>query len=131
LKKKKSVIQIFSKNFRVRRGRYRRKRGCPFSKVISIYSGSFGAFSGLTLHLHILSSGSAQGSSKIPPCYGEKATQQKSKFTNILENLNSQMRDKISYLVRRTKAHSKSFDWLNFRLAMFFTNLNLKNKFAY
>jgi IS1 family transposase len=45
--------------------------------------------------------------------YGNKASQQKSKFTNIVENLNSQMRDKISYLVRRTKAHSKSFDWLN------------------
>jgi IS1 family transposase len=58
--------------------------------------------------------------------YGEKATQQKSKFTNIVENLNSQMRDKISYLVRRTKAHSKSFDWLNQRLAMFFIELNLK-----
>jgi IS1 family transposase len=63
--------------------------------------------------------------------YGKKASQQKSKFTNIVENLNSQMRDKISYLVRRTKDHSKSFDWLNFRLAMFFTNLNLRNKFAY
>jgi hypothetical protein len=36
------------------------------------------------------------------------------------------MRDKISYLVRRTKAHAKSFDWLNFRLAMFFVELNLK-----
>jgi IS1 family transposase len=58
--------------------------------------------------------------------YGKKATQQKSKFTNIVENLNSQMRDKISYLVRRTKAHSKSFDWLNQRLAMFFVELNLK-----
>jgi IS1 family transposase len=58
--------------------------------------------------------------------YGEKATQQKSKFTNIVENLNSQMRDKISYLVRRTKAHAKSFKWLNQRLAMFFVELNLK-----
>lgn len=58
--------------------------------------------------------------------YGKKVTQQKSKFTNIVENLNSQMRDKISYLVRRTKAHSKSFDWLNQRLAMFFVELNLK-----
>jgi IS1 family transposase len=58
--------------------------------------------------------------------YGKKATQQKSKFTNIVENLNSQMRDKISYLVRRTKAHSKFFDWLNQRLAMFFVELNLK-----
>jgi IS1 family transposase len=54
------------------------------------------------------------------------ASQQKSKFTNIVENLNSQMRDKISYLVRITKAHSKSFDWLNQRLAMFFVELNLK-----
>ena len=38
------------------------------------------------------------------------------------------MRDKISYLVRKTKAHSKSFDWLNKRLAMFFVELNLKGK---
>ena len=58
--------------------------------------------------------------------YGEKATQKKSKFTNIVENLNLQMRDKISYLVRKTKAHSKSFEWLDNRLAMFFVNLNLK-----
>ena len=58
--------------------------------------------------------------------YGGKATQKKSKFTKIVENLNSQMRDKISYLVRKTKAHSKSFEWLDNRLAMFFVNLNLK-----
>jgi len=36
------------------------------------------------------------------------------------------MRDKISYLVRKTKAHAKSFEWLNQRLAMFFVELNLK-----
>jgi hypothetical protein len=36
------------------------------------------------------------------------------------------MRDKISYLVKRTKAHAKSFECLNNRLAMFFVNLNLK-----
>ena len=58
--------------------------------------------------------------------YGEKASQKKSKFTNLVENLNSQMRDKISYLVRKTKAHAKSFEWLNNKLAMFFFNLNLK-----
>ena len=58
--------------------------------------------------------------------YGKKASQKKSKFTNLVENLNSQMRDKISYLVRKTKAHTKSFEWLDNRLAMFFLNLNLK-----
>ncbi len=57
--------------------------------------------------------------------YGTKATMQKSKYTNIIENLNSQIRDKISYLVRRTKAHAKSFEWLDNRLAMFFVNKNL------
>ena len=57
--------------------------------------------------------------------YGDKATLEKSKYTNLIENLNSQMRDKISYLVRRTKAHSKSFEWLNSRLAIFFVNKNL------
>jgi len=58
--------------------------------------------------------------------YGDKASQKKSKHTNLVENLNSQMRDKISYLVRKTKAHAKSFKWLNQRLAMFFVELNLK-----
>jgi len=58
--------------------------------------------------------------------YGDKASQEKSKYTNLVENLNSQMRDKISYLVRKTKAHAKSFEWLNQRLAMFFVELNLK-----
>ena len=63
--------------------------------------------------------------------YGKKASQEKSKYTNLVENLNSQMRDKISYLVRKTKAHAKSFKWFNQRLAMFFVELNLKgHKFA-
>ena len=57
--------------------------------------------------------------------YGNKATMKKSKMTNINENLNSQMRDKISYLVRRTKAHAKSFNRLDNRLALFFVNKNL------
>ena len=51
---------------------------------------------------------------------------QKSKFTNIVENVNSQIRDKISYLVRKSKAHSKSMEWLDNRLAMFFVNLNIR-----
>jgi len=58
--------------------------------------------------------------------FGSKATMQKSKYTNIIENLNSQIRDKISYLVRRTKAHAKSFEWLDNRLAWFFVNKNLE-----
>ena len=58
--------------------------------------------------------------------YRNKAIQTKSKFTNIVENLNSKMRDKISYLVRRIKVYSKSFDCLNNKLALFFINLNLK-----
>jgi len=57
--------------------------------------------------------------------FGSKATMQKSKVTNVIENLNSQIRDKISYLVRRTKAHAKSFEWLDNRLALFFVNKNL------
>jgi len=57
--------------------------------------------------------------------YGIQATMKKSKKTNIIENLNSQLRDKISYLVRKTKAYSKSDFWLNGRLAMFFVNKNL------
>jgi len=58
--------------------------------------------------------------------YGDKASQEKSKYTNLVENLNSQMRDKISYLVRKTKAYAKSFEWLHQRLAMFFVELNFK-----
>ena len=34
--------------------------------------------------------------------------------------------DKISYLVRRTKAHAKSYEWLDNRLAWFFANKNLE-----
>ena len=44
---------------------------------------------------------------------------------NLVENLNAPMRNKISYLVRKTKAHAKSFEWLDNRLVFFF-NLNLK-----
>ena len=58
--------------------------------------------------------------------YGIKASQKKSKYTNLVENLNSQMRDKISYLVRKSKGHAKSLKWLDDRLAMFSFNLNLK-----
>jgi IS1 family transposase len=58
--------------------------------------------------------------------YGDKATLEKSKMTNIIENLNSQLRDKVSYLVRRSKAHAKSFKWLDERLAIFFVNKNLE-----
>ena len=56
----------------------------------------------------------------------EKASQEKSKYINLVENLSSQMRDKISYLVRKTKPHAKSFARLNRRLTMFFVELNLK-----
>ena len=51
--------------------------------------------------------------------FKKRATQKKSKFTNIVGNLNSQMRDKILYLVRKTKTHAKSFGWLDNRLAKF------------
>ena len=56
----------------------------------------------------------------------DKVSMQKSEFTNIVENVNSQIRDKISYLVRKSKAHSKSIEWLDNRLAMFFVNLNIR-----
>ena len=57
--------------------------------------------------------------------YADKAIQAKGAMTNIIENLNSQLRDKIAYLVRRTKAHSKSADWLDYKLARFFIHKNL------
>ena len=47
-------------------------------------------------------------------------------MTNKIENLHSQLRDKISYLVRKTKAHSKSQKWLDYGLAIFFNTKNLR-----
>ena len=55
---------------------------------------------------------------------GDKVVMEKSAKTNLVENLNSQMRDNISYLVRKSKAHAKSFAWLDARLALFFNSLN-------
>ena len=52
----------------------------------------------------------SDGNFSYDKVYGSKAIMKKSKITNIIENLNSQIRDKISYLVRRSKAHAKSFD---------------------
>jgi len=57
--------------------------------------------------------------------YGNAAIQEKGAMTNRIENLNSQLRDKIAYLVRRSKAHAKSEACLNFKLARFFINKNL------
>ncbi len=57
--------------------------------------------------------------------YADKAIQAKGAMTNKIENLNSQLRDKISYLVRRSKAHAKSVEWLDYRLAIFFNAKNL------
>ena len=67
----------------------------------------------------------SDGNFSYDTVYASKAVMEKSKITNIIENLNSQMRDKISYLVRKSKAHAKSFDWLDKRLAVFFVNKNL------
>ncbi len=57
--------------------------------------------------------------------YADKAIQAKGAMTNVIENLNSQLRDKVAYLVRKTKAHAKSPEWLDYRLARFFINKNL------
>ena len=54
-----------------------------------------------------------------------KAIQAEGAMTNIIENLNSQLRDKIAYLVRCTKAHAKSADWLDYKLSRFFNHKNL------
>ena len=67
----------------------------------------------------------ADGNFAYDSVYADKAIQEKSATTNIIENLNSQLRDKISYLVRRTKAYSKSELWLDYRLALFFNAKNL------
>jgi len=56
--------------------------------------------------------------------FGSKATCQKSSFTNLIENLNSQLRDKIAGLVRKTKAHYKIQNSMNFDLQNFFNDKN-------
>ena len=67
----------------------------------------------------------ADGNFAYDSVYGDKAIQEKSGTTNIIENLNSQLRDKITYLVRKTKAYAKSEKWLDYRLALFFNSKNL------
>ena len=57
--------------------------------------------------------------------FGEKATMKKSIFTNLVESLNSSLRSKISYLTRKSDKHTKSFDWLDYRLANFFYKKNV------
>ena len=84
-----------------------------------------GALFEFNLNLPITDKIYSDGCFSYDKIYGSKATMEKSKMTNIIENLNSQLRDKISYLVRRSKAHAKSFEWLDHRLAMFFVNKNL------
>ena len=56
--------------------------------------------------------------------FGDKATMQKSVFTNQIESLNNSLRSSISYLTRRSNKHSKSFSHLNRKLANFY---NIKN----
>ena len=58
--------------------------------------------------------------------YGKKASKEKLKYTNLIKNLNSQIRDKISYFIRKTKAYLKSLKWLNQRFALVFVKLDLK-----
>ncbi len=48
--------------------------------------------------------------------------------TNVIENLNSQIRDKTSYLVRGTKTHARNYEWLDQRQAWFFVKKILVNK---
>ena len=40
-------------------------------------------------------------------------------ITNKIENVKSQLRDRISYLVRRIKAYAKSEEGLNHRLTIY------------
>jgi IS1 family transposase len=65
------------------------------------------------------------GNASYKSAFGEKATMQKSVFTNLVESLNSSLISKISYLTRKSDKHSKSFEWLDYRLAKFFYNKNL------
>lgn len=58
--------------------------------------------------------------------FAERSILGKGAMTNKIENLNSQLRDKIAYLVRRSKGYAKSELWLNHRLAIFFNDLNTK-----
>ena len=57
---------------------------------------------------------------------GKQAFKAKSKYTNLVENLNSQMRNKISYIVRKTKSYANSFNDLMKNLLSSLLNLILK-----
>jgi len=57
--------------------------------------------------------------------YADKAIQAKGAMINKIENLNSQLRDKISYFVRRSNTHAKSVEWFDYRLVIFFNAKNL------
>ena len=52
--------------------------------------------------------------------FGDKATMKKSVYTNLIESLNSNMRSSIAYLTRKSNKHSKSFTFLDSKLANFF-----------
>ena len=64
------------------------------------------------------------GNMSYKSIFGDKATMQKSVFTNLVESLNSSLRSKISYLTRKSDKHSKNFEWLDYRLANYFYRKN-------
>jgi hypothetical protein len=55
--------------------------------------------------------------------YKGKEKQGKTRYRKKIKKINSQKRDKIGYLVRRSKGHEKSEERLDNRLAMFFALL--------
>ena len=77
-----------------------------------------------SIHLPTVDTIYCDGNMAYDNVFGHKAIMGKGKHTNIIENLNSQLRDNISYLVRKSKAHCKSLSWLNGRLASFFNDKN-------
>ncbi len=57
--------------------------------------------------------------------FGDRATCAKSYQTNVIENLNSQLRDTLAGLVRKTKGHYKRELSMRYDLETFFNDKNL------
>ena len=64
----------------------------------------------------------SDGALVYPQMYGQKSIAKKSVQTNLIESMNSQIRQYVSSSKRKTKCYAKSFDELNKKLAMVVIN---------
>ena len=64
----------------------------------------------------------SDGALIYPQLYGQRSIAEKSAQTNLIESMNSQLRQYVSSIKRKTKCYAKSFDELNKKLAMVIIN---------